>query len=45
MLKAEAEYEKYKEQSKNEISEVEKHFIKQIEATVKKLDLKKSDSS
>ncbi len=36
MLRAQNEYEKYKEQTKNELSEVEKHFIKQIETTVRK---------
>ncbi len=41
MLKANAEYEKYKEQTKNELSNVEKHFIEQIEATTKKLNPKK----
>ncbi len=41
MLKANAEYEKYKEQTKNELSNVEKHFIEQIEATAKKLNPKK----
>lgn len=39
--KAEKEYEKYKEKTQNELSEVEKHFIKQIESTAKKLDSKK----
>lgn len=33
--KANAEYEKYKEQTKNELSQVEKHFIDTIEATSK----------
>lgn len=36
MQRAQNEYEKYKEQTKNELSEVEKHFIKQIETTVRK---------
>ena len=36
LKKANAAYEKYKEQTKNELSEVEKHFIKQIETTAKK---------
>jgi hypothetical protein len=35
--KANDEYEKYKEQWKNELSDVETHFIKQIETTAKKL--------
>jgi len=37
MLKAKQEYEKYKELHKNELSEVEKHFIIQLEADTKKL--------
>ena len=37
MLKAKQEYEKYKEKHKNELSEVEKHFIKQLEFDTKKL--------
>jgi hypothetical protein len=41
LKKAAAEYDKYKERTKNELSEVEKHFIEQIEATSKKLDKKK----
>jgi len=41
LKKAHAEYEKYKEQTKSEISEVEKHFVKQIETTAKKLNTKK----
>ena len=41
LKKANAEYEKYKEQTKNELSEVEKHFVKQIETTSKKLNSKK----
>ncbi|MCF8253470.1 MAG: virulence RhuM family protein [Bacteroidia bacterium] len=39
--KANAEYEKYKEKTKNELSEGEKHFVKQIENTAKKLNPKK----
>jgi hypothetical protein len=35
--KAHKEYEKYREQTKNELSKVEKDFIKQVEATAKKL--------
>jgi hypothetical protein len=35
--KAHKEYEKYKEQTKNELSKVEKDFIKQIDTTTKKL--------
>jgi len=41
LKKANVEYEKYKEQTKNELSEVEKRFVKQIETTVKKLNPKK----
>ena len=41
LQKASAEYEKYKEQTKNELSEAEKHFVKQIETTAKKLNSKK----
>lgn len=37
LQKAHSEYKKYKELRKNEISEVEKHFIKQISNTAKKL--------
>ena len=35
--KANAEYEKYKEQTKNKLTEAEKHFVKQIETSAKKL--------
>lgn len=35
--KAHLEYDKYKEQTKNELSNAEKDFIKQIDATAKKL--------
>jgi len=35
--KAYNEYEKYKEQTKNELSKAEKDFIKQIDTTAKKL--------
>lgn len=35
--KAHTEYQKYKELRKNEISEVEKHFLKQVNKTEKKL--------
>ncbi len=35
--KANEEYEKYKEKHKDELSEVEKHFIKQLETNTKKL--------
>ena len=41
LKKANAEYEKYKEKTKNELSEGEKHFVKQIENTAKKLNIKK----
>ncbi|MFN9303945.1 MAG: virulence RhuM family protein [Candidatus Kapaibacterium sp.] len=40
LKKANAEYEKYKEKTKNELTEVEKHFVKQIESTAKKLNPK-----
>lgn len=43
LKKAEQEYEKYKEQTKNELSKVEKDFIKQIEQTAKKLKDKKDE--
>jgi hypothetical protein len=39
--KASGEYEKYKEQTKNEISVAENDFLKQIEAAAKKLNKKK----
>ncbi len=39
--KANAEYQKYKELTKNELSEAEKHFVKQIETTAKQLNPKK----
>jgi hypothetical protein len=38
LKKANVEYEKYKEHTKNELSEAEKHFVKQIENTAKKLN-------
>ncbi len=41
LKKANDEYEKYKELTKNELSEAEKHFVKQIETTAKKLSPKK----
>ena len=41
LKKANAEYEKYKELTKDELSEAEKHFVKQIESTAKKLTTKK----
>ncbi|MGY3053770.1 hypothetical protein ACVWYG_001971 [Pedobacter sp. UYEF25] len=40
LKKASAEYERYKEQTKNELSEGERHFIKQIENTAKKINPK-----
>ena len=40
LTKANAEYEKYKEQTKNELSEAEKHFVQQIESTANKLKKK-----
>jgi hypothetical protein len=41
LKKANLEYEKYIEKSKNELSEVEKHFVNQIEKASKKLNQKK----
>jgi hypothetical protein len=41
LKKANADYKKYKEKTKNELSEGEKHFVKQIENTSKRLDAKK----
>ncbi len=41
LQKAHAEYEKYKEFTKNELSDVEKHFLEQITDTTKKLKNKK----
>lgn len=41
LKKANSEYQKYKELTKNELSEAEKHFVKQIEMTAKKLNPKK----
>ncbi len=41
LMKANVEYEKFKEKTKNELSEGEKHFVKQIENTAKKLNAKK----
>lgn len=43
LKKAEQEYEKYKEQTKNDLSKAEKDFIKQIEQTAKKLKDKKDE--
>lgn len=37
LVKANEEYQKYKEKTKNDLSEVEKHFIAHIETTNKKL--------
>lgn len=39
--KAHAEYEKFKEQNRNELSQVETDFIKKIEITAKHLKSKK----
>ena len=39
--KAAREYEKYKESHKNDLSEAERHFVRQIEQTAKKLEPKK----
>jgi hypothetical protein len=41
LKKANAEYQKYKEITKDELSEAEKHFVEQIETTAKKLKPKK----
>jgi len=41
LKKASAEYEKYKELTKNELSEGEKHFVKQLETSAKGLKPKK----
>jgi hypothetical protein len=41
LKKANDEYQKYKELTQNELSEVEKHFVKQLESTAKKLNPKK----
>jgi hypothetical protein len=41
--KAHKEYKKYKELSKNEISEVERHFLKQINETEKKIEKRKKE--
>ena len=35
--KAKAEYEKYKQKSANELSEIEKHYVKQLEEITKSL--------
>ncbi len=40
LKKANDEYEKYKERTKNELTEAEKHFVKQIETSAKKLNSK-----
>ena len=41
MLKAKAEYDKYSERVKNELSPVEQHFLASIEETAKRLEKKK----
>lgn len=41
LKKANTEYEKYKEKTKNELSEGEKHFVNQIENTAKEIANKK----
>jgi hypothetical protein len=38
LQKASEEYLKFKEITKNELSEAEKHFVKEIETTAKKLN-------
>lgn len=40
LKKANDEYQKHRELTKNELSEAEKHFVNQIESTVKKLSAK-----
>jgi hypothetical protein len=40
-IKAELEYEKYREKTKNELSKVERDFLKSIKETQKKLDEKR----
>ncbi|MCF8372599.1 MAG: virulence RhuM family protein [Bacteroidales bacterium] len=40
LLKAHTEYQKFMELKKNELSDVEKHFLKQIENTSKQLKIK-----
>lgn len=42
--KATVEYEKYKEKANDELSEAEKHFVRQIEQTAKKLNPKKGNN-
>ncbi len=44
LKKATAEYEKYSEQIKNELTEAEKHFVKQLESTAKKLKPQKPEN-
>lgn len=41
LKKAKEEFEKYEMQTKNELTEAEKDFVKQIESTAKKLNPKK----
>jgi len=41
LKKAKNEFEKYKEQSQNDLSEVEKHFLRHIDKTIKKINPKK----
>ncbi|WP_218149245.1 hypothetical protein [Chitinophaga sp. YR573] len=43
LKKASEEYEKFKKLNRDEISETEKHFMKQIEQTIQKLDPKKNN--
>jgi hypothetical protein len=42
LKKAKEEFEKYKEQTQNDLSEVEKHFLTQIDKTIKKIRPKKT---
>jgi hypothetical protein len=37
LTKATEEYEKFKEQNRNQVTEVEEHFIKQIEEVTKNM--------
>jgi hypothetical protein len=41
LLKAHQAYESYKERIKNELSQVENDFIKQLEAETKQIKIKK----
>ena len=45
MLKANEEFTKFSEHSKNELSSVEKHFLESIEDTAKQLNVKKGNKT